>query len=416
MIDLLSTTSLVEAPFIIVQIGNYTFGAYNKQSKNIISSDFVGNAQLTTFPNYMESLSVQKINGSVNQYTIVMVYPVTAGQDPNMLEKVFGSVSKTREIKISYGDFSSPTFIFKEEDAIITKITSQVDLKNYCIRYTLSCTSNSLSLAAGSYQFPARRAKPSDVIKEILFDTRYGILDVLYGLKNKDLFLSKGYIAVDDKEVEIPAKSNMSVFQYLSYLVDCMVSLNDSSNSVIRTSKYMFSVYDDINNELGGPYLKIIKIVSSESSNSLDTYSIDIGYPSENYIYNFTISNDETYSILYNFSENIEQTDYCYRINDEGQTEAVYAPILTNSTTLYKTTEANKTWWTNVTQYPIKATVEMKGLLRPAILMTYVRLNTYFFGRKHISSGLYVVTKQIDSVSKSGYKTTLSLTRVGGDN
>lgn len=416
MIDLLSTTSLVEAPFIIVQIGNYTFGAYNKQSKNIISSDFVGNAQLTTFPNYMESLSVQKINGSVNQYTIVMVYPVTAGQDPNMLEKVFGSVSKTREIKISYGDFSSPTFIFKEESAVITKVTSNVDLKNYCIRYTLSCTSNSLALTAGTYQFPARKAKPSDVIKEIIFDNRYGVLDVLYGLKNKHLFLSRGYLAVDDKQVDIPAKSNMSVFQYLSYLVECMVSLNDTSDNVIRTSKYMFSVYDDINNELGGPYLKVIKINSDTSTNTLDTYAIDIGYPGSNNVYNFTIQDDETYSILYDFSQSIQQTDYCYRINDNGQTESVFAPILTNSSTLYKTTEANKTWWTNVTQYPIKATIEMKGLLRPAILMTYVRLNTYFFGQKHISSGLYVVTKQIDSVSKSGYRTTLSLTRVGGDN
>lgn len=413
-IDLLSTTSRVELPFIIVTIGSYTFGSYSKETKNIINNNFVGNAAVTTFPNFMESLSVQKINGSVNQYTIVMVYPVTSGQDPNMLEKVFSSVSQDRKIKISYGDFASPTFIYKEESAIITKVTSAIDFKNYCIRYTLSCTSESLSLAAGSYQFTARKAKPSDVIKQIIYDTRYGVTEILYGLKNKDLFLSKGFIASDDKEVEIPAKSNMSVFQYLAYLVECMVSNTDTTNGVIRNSKYSFAVYDDINNDLGGPYLKVVKITTNMNVDTLDTYSIDVGYPSGNQVTNFSIDSDETYSILYDFSGKIQQTDYCYRINDKGQTESVFAPILTNSTTLYKTTEANKTWWTNVTQYPIKATLEMKGLLRPAILMTYVRVNTYFFGQRHISSGLYTVTKQVDKVTKSGYRTTLSLTRIGG--
>ena len=82
---------------------------------------------------------------------------------------------------------------------------------------------------------------------------------------------------------------------------------------------------------------------------------------------------------------------------------------------MYKTTEANKTWWTSVTQYPIKATLQLQGLLRPAMLMTYVKLNVYFFGNKHISSGLYVVTKQIDQVFRGGYRTTLSLTRIKGD-
>ena len=44
--------------------------------------------------------------------------------------------------------------------------------------------------------------------------------------------------------------------------------------------------------------------------------------------------------------------------------------------------------------------------------MTSVRLNVYYYGRKHISSGLYVVTKEEDSVSEAGFKTKLSLLRV----
>jgi hypothetical protein len=45
--------------------------------------------------------------------------------------------------------------------------------------------------------------------------------------------------------------------------------------------------------------------------------------------------------------------------------------------------------------------------------MQYLRLNVIFpGGNKHISSGLYIVTKQIDDINASGYTTTLSITRI----
>ena len=80
-----------------------------------------------------------------------------------------------------------------------------------------------------------------------------------------------------------------------------------------------------------------------------------------------------------------------------------------------KTTQADRSWWSQVTQYPIKATLTLKGLLRPAILMSYVKINTLFFGRKHLSSGYYIITKQTDTVDASGYKTVLNLVRIQGD-
>ena len=48
--------------------------------------------------------------------------------------------------------------------------------------------------------------------------------------------------------------------------------------------------------------------------------------------------------------------------------------------------------------------------------MQYLRLNVIFpGGHKHISSGLYIVTKQVDDINEQGYKTTLSLTKISGD-
>lgn len=47
--------------------------------------------------------------------------------------------------------------------------------------------------------------------------------------------------------------------------------------------------------------------------------------------------------------------------------------------------------------------------------MEYIKVNVYYFGNKHISSGVYVVTAQEDSVGVQGFKTTLQLVRVMGD-
>lgn len=47
--------------------------------------------------------------------------------------------------------------------------------------------------------------------------------------------------------------------------------------------------------------------------------------------------------------------------------------------------------------------------------MAYVQLNVYYFGKKHINSGTYVITKQVDDISERGFKTTLSLVRIAGE-
>jgi hypothetical protein len=73
-------------------------------------------------------------------------------------------------------------------------------------------------------------------------------------------------------------------------------------------------------------------------------------------------------------------------------------------------------WWTKATQFPITATVKVQGLLRPAALMQYVRMNVIFpGGNKHLSSGLYIITRQMDEINGDGYITTLTMTRINGD-
>ena len=101
----------------------------------------------------------------------------------------------------------------------------------------------------------------------------------------------------------------------------------------------------------------------------------------------------------------LNDKEYIYRINDQGEWEEEYAPIISSKNEQYKTRVDDRVWWTKVTEYPISAQITIKGLLRPAILMSYVRLRVYFFGWEHISSGLYIITKQQDSIDEnSGYR------------
>ena len=117
--------------------------------------------------------------------------------------------------------------------------------------------------------------------------------------------------------------------------------------------------------------------------------------------------------MLYDYQEKISTTNYVDRIDDSGKPVSTYAPVISSRTTLFKTTEKEKDWWTKVTQYPVKASITVKGLLRPVILTTYVRLNVLYYGKKHISSGIYMITKQEDRVDGSGFTTTLNMVRVG---
>lgn len=403
---LLSTESLVESPFIIVKIGTYTFGNYT------------GSMSRVRYPNYMKSIQVKKINGAVNTYTINMVYPITENDDPNFFEAVFSSVSNNREIVISYGDWSCPTNIYKSERALITNVKSGVDFAGSKITYTITAVSNSVSLTAATYDFPGRVAKPSDVIKEFLSSQRYNITDIFTGMKNMNSFALADLIDSNDKTVELSPQTSTTLLGYLKYLTSCMSNANDDPNSVLKGSIYLMAIFDDVDNEFGGPYFRIKEVSTAndiQSSTAADTFEVDVGYPGDNFVTSFSVNTDEQWSILYDIGATASQSFYTYKINNNGEMETEWSPSIARNKSSKTIQEQNKTWWTKVTQFPITATLRIKGLVRPAMLMSYVKINAYFYGRKHISSGYYIITGQTDTIDANGYKTELTLVRLRED-
>lgn len=413
-ISLLNSPSRVEIPYIKVQIGTYVFGVYSKTSAKEIDEKGFYKAAKLVYPNYVKSLQIVKINGKVNQYTLVLVYPITANDDPNFFEKIFSSVSKSRKIIFSYGDMSMPTYIYKNEEAIITDVRTQFNIASSTITYTVSAVSSAALLSSGVYTFMASPfpVKPSDKIKELLTNSYYGLSEVFYGMKDKAAVERMNLIPGDDKAVKLETKTNISALDYLSYLVSCMIPASAPLYEVKQRDIYILTILDDTSGELGGPYFKISKAISKITRP--DAYYIDIGYPTANIVLDFQLQNQENFSIFYDWQKKLNTEEYTYRIDDEGNLELEYAPIISSKNDYYRTRIEDQTWWTKITEYPVSATITLKGLLRPAILMTYVNLNVYFFGWKHISSGTYIVTKQVDRIDESGSVTTLSLTRVAG--
>lgn len=414
--SLLSSQSRVQAPWVKVTIGAYTFGVFDKKTKKDNQGFFSHfNVQ---YPSYIKRLGITKINGKVNQYTLVLDYPIRPNDDPNLIEKILSSVSSTRKIIFSYGDATTPATVYKNEEAMITNVTQTFNLEGSIITYTINAVSTAILGTTGSFTFANSTApkKPSDEIRRVFNNKTYGLQNLFTGMTSANL---NKLIPGDDKAVVLETKTNIAPLDYIIYLVGCMVPAGSNTSNVSK-DLYILTIHDDTTYDalyydtisIGGPYFKITR--TSNVLEKADAYEIDVGYNTSTIVRQFSVEHNENYSIYYNYNTDLAPENYARRINDRGLWEDIYAPMYTSGNEQFETRIEDTVWFTKLTKYPISATIKIQGLLRPATLMQYIRLNVVFpGGRKHISSGLYIVTKQMDEIDENaGYNTTLSLTRI----
>ena len=415
--SLLASAARIQAPWIKITIGKYTFGVYDNAGKIKDDKGFYTGFKVQ-YPSYVKSLNIIKINGQVNQYTLVIDYPVRSCDDPNLIEKILSSVTRTRKIVFSYGDATVPAYVYKDEEAIITKVTQQFNLEASLISYTINAVSATALASSGSFTFVhSVPVKPSAEIKRVLLDSQYGLTKLLRGVNKSNI---DSLIDGTDQAVLLDSKTNISPLEYINYLVSCMIP--EGATLEGRTKDlYILTLHDETifdtsfsnsTTNYGGPYLKVTR-VSSNTMYMSDAYEIDIGINTANIVLGFTIDNQENYSLLYDYNSELIPEQYSMKLNDKGKWEQTFAPMFTSGNNQYLTRPEDRTWFTKLTKYPISATIKVRGLLRPASLLQFVRLNVIFpGGNYHISSGLYIVTKQIDEINTSGYTTTLVLTRL----
>lgn len=416
---LLSSQARIQVPWVKVTIGDYTFGIFDEKTKEW-GKDKDGFYQPFSiqFPQYIKTLQVEKINGQVNKYTLQINYPITQFDDPNFFEKVFSSVSSTRKIIFTYGDAETPAYVYKNEEAIITTISQNFNLQSSSIDYTVSAVSSAALSTDGSITVvgtgPGNKAKPSDEIKK-LFRTNESLQNTFTGMDKDNL---ESFIAGDDMEVELESKRNISAIDYINYLAGCMIP--QGSEPGLSKEIYIMTIYDDSitsadrTMSMKGPYFKITKV--STVMEHGDAYEIDIGFNTSTIVRDFKIEKNENFSIYYDYQNLAHPENYRRKLNADGLWEDEYAPTSMMRENKFDIKSDDKVWWTKVTQFPINAQIQVQGLLRPATLMQYVKLNIIFpGGNKHIASGLYIVTSQVDNIGPNGYATNLGLTRIKGD-
>lgn len=298
----------------------------------------------------MKSLTIKKINGQVNTYTLSISYPVRTGDDPNFFEKVFSSVSASRKIVFSYGDSSMPAYCYKNEEAIITDVSTGFNMNGSnaapVLSYTVSAISGSALGKTGSFTFMnSGKKKPSDEIKRVFKDVRYGLRGLFTGMNNANL---DSLIAADDKAVELECKTNISPLDYISYLAGCMIPASSNENSTNKDI-YILTIHDDTTydklydgyddsyasrNGINGPYFRIER--SSYNISHSDAYEIAIGTQTSTIVTNFSVKTSN-YSMYYDYSGTLYPDEYVRRINNKGEWEDVYAPTFTSKNIQRKT-------------------------------------------------------------------------------
>jgi hypothetical protein len=417
--SLLSSQARIQVPWVKVTIGDYTFGIFDETTKSW-GKDQAGFYQPFSiqFPNYIQSLEVTKINGQVNTYVLNIKYPITINDDPNFFEKVFSSVSSTRKIIFTYGDAETPAYVYKNEEAIITDVRQNFELASSVIMYTVKAVSSAALSTDGNITVLGTgnglKVKPSDEIKK-LFRNNKSLQNTFTGMSVAKL---DTLIAGDDMAVEIESKRNISVIDYINYLVGCMIP--EGSAPGLSKEIYILTIHDDSITSADrsmskkGPYFEVKKV--STIMERGDAYEIDIGINTSTIVRSFQIDKQENFSIYYNYQNLAHPEDYVRRLGADGLWEDKYAPTGMIKEGAFDIKSHERVWWTKATQFPINATIQIQGLIRPATLMQYVRLNVVFpGGNKHLSSGLYIVTRQVDNIGPNGYATNLGLTRIKGD-
>ena len=79
------------------------------------------------------------------------MYPITKDSDPNFFEKIFSRVSGTRRITFTYGDSMLPEDVYANEEALITKVTSHLDLMGSRITYNVTAIGDTAVSLASQY-------------------------------------------------------------------------------------------------------------------------------------------------------------------------------------------------------------------------------------------------------------------------
>ena len=288
---------------------------------------------------------------------------------------------------------------------MISDIDESFDFSSCNIHYTIHATSIAAVTGSSKRNFPGVSGKVSEKIRELLWkDPSEDLLKAFPGMRDQVRVESLGLIPSNDSIITVGEVKGITAVGYLSILVNKMQNITQRDKE-ISSSTYMFSVSDFSS----GSTFKISEVYSSISSVPF-MYEVNVGYPDNNFVLGFDVNTNFSWSITYNSSKKIQKYDY--EIDGLGNLHKNKVPAA------YKNPDdvlGSRMLWTSLTRYPIEAKLQIRGLLQDSLVMQYIKVNVIMYGSKRITSGVYIVTGQSDSIGNGVYTTTLDLMRVAGD-
>lgn len=392
-----SAPSIVEAPYVEVTLGGVKFGTYRAGNRD------------DRYPNYIQGITVSKTNGSLNQYKINLVYQIAPGNNPNYIDELIAR-NGYDTITITYGD-ANCGLGFREERALITSITQNFDFVNCKINYVLNATSSCIAASTYKITYPAIEGeRPSIVIRDLLYGQDSSVLlDYFPGMRDQERVERLGLIPNNDVEIDMGEVKDTNPLAYLIKLVAVMSSVDNTQSSM-----YLMTLNEDGED---GAYFKITEVLSKQNiAYSPLMYEVDVGFKDDNLVYDFKVDNNFAWAMAYQYAGTYPS--FIYGIDDVGNIRSHNYTGIIKTDSNYDTADHSsaQNWWTQMTEFPVTAKLTVKGLVQPILLMSYIKINCVYFGNKRTTSGVYVVTGQEDSLSGNGFRTTLNLLKVAGDN
>ena len=391
--ELSSSPILIQAPYVEVDMNGIKIGGYNNSADK--------------YPNHIVDLTVEKINNKINTYTISMVHQVRVGEDPNIIDSVLSRTGYQNKVKIRYGDSANGT-IFKEEEAYVIDVTYNENVASANIAYTIKAVS-SVGFVKYSYMsYPAITSKPSTEITKLMYNSGQSstqLQKAFKGMKNKQAVLGKKLIPTNDAVVNIPGLADASPYDRLVQLV---ANMRDSTNP---TGTYMLSFNDGTNNNSS---FKVTEVKRQNTTNkdvlTKNCYTLDVGYPGNTMITSFSLDNDVYWPLYYKYAGKV--ASYNYDIDYTGKIIRTKVNPLDVDDKFQSKNVEKMNWWEYVRSYPVSASVTIKGLMRPTMMMENVYVFSQIYGQEDLATGLYSIIGQTDSVGGNGCTTTLKLLKV----
>ena len=325
----------------------------------------------------------------------LLSHQVSPGRNPNYIDELL-SANGYEKIGIRFGDAMSEVDIV-DNNAILSNVNTTFDFQSCNIKYSVSAISSNFLSSTNKRNFPAITDKGSNIARGLFKSAQSSLAEIYPKMLDNNYVTKNNLIPNTDTVISMKAMENVNDITYLKEVVSSMQSLANPNS--------MFYL------ELREEDFKIHEISSDGYSSSASLYEVDINYPDDAQVFSFSDSTDFAWSLAYEYNGKI--SNYTYSVSDEGKRISI--PGTSNN--MFNDQGAlniSENWWKQVTEFPTTATLTCRGLLSPLLLMTYIKVNSYYYGSKRLTSGVYIVTGQEDIISGGGFRTNLSLTKVSG--